>query len=697
VYLGSATIVGAEESNNNIPATFNASENKSAGSDNQSISITVKNDGTESWTDDKASVISQSGSCTVQHGVTSGNDCPSLASAGGTSCTSQVSNTSDVYTLKHIGGSFGMGNNPAVLNQITTNTCTVMAGQCTNGSPACSTQSACTQKSYCTSGSCSDSSSCMRPQQFGGCGGTWVPECDGTWGPMYSYLVSGGAGVAPGGTGKFFVNAMTAPGAMNTYNETWQMQNAGALFGASFTKPITVGGGGVITVTSVNAQNTSIPVSARWDITGNVPGGFVCASADGSTSWGQVPCYGTAQTYSGLPSNNDTYGIPNAITTTTGTGHYTLRSIERMPIAQKKSDGIFGLLKLSMNNIFSTPAEAFTVSPAPVVTLTPTRPAAAIVILWTPTSDIQVGPSSISLSLLGATSQVVTVTNSGAPASTLNWTATPSTSSGGNWLKIDTSSGSITNSALSGATNNVTVSFDSSVVSGLGNGTYNGMVKFAGTDPDLNDPTPTKGPKTVSVTLTVARMVVACSPSTIYTNGASTCGATVGGVPYTTVTWSTNNGTVDANGNYTAPATAGTAIVTAKSTQDPTQSAQATITIVVPPCTSGSCQAVCDNPTLTAIPSTIVVPEPSTLKYGCKHVTSCQLSQGGTLLQSTTADGFGNVSSSYSVAPSVTTAYSLTCVNSNYSSDSATAVVNVGVGNSGVCETNPNGAGCPGQ
>jgi hypothetical protein len=49
------------------------------------------------------------------------------------------------------------------------------------------------------------------------------------------------------------------------------------------------------------------------------------------------------------------------------------------------------------------------------------------------------------------------------------------------------------------------------------------------------------------------------------------------------------------------------------------------------------------------------------------------------------------------VAPSITTTYTLTCVNGNYSDDSVNSTAQVTVSGSSRCEQNPNGAGCPGQ
>jgi hypothetical protein len=55
--------------------------------------------------------------------------------------------------------------------------------------------------------------------------------------------------------------------------------------------------------------------------------------------------------------------------------------------------------------------------------------------------------------------------------------------------------------------------------------------------------------------------------------------ATVSNAGDPTVTWKALNGSVDANGLYTAPATAGTDTVTATSEEDPTKSAAASVTV----------------------------------------------------------------------------------------------------------------------
>lgn len=93
----------------------------------------------------------------------------------------------------------------------------------------------------------------------------------------------------------------------------------------------------------------------------------------------------------------------------------------------------------------------------------------------------------------------------------------------------------------------------------------------------------TNAAASATVSLDSGIRVSANQPScSIGTNETFTFSATVSGSSNTAVTWSlTGVGTIDPNsGLYTAPATTGTATITASSTADPTESASATVTIV---------------------------------------------------------------------------------------------------------------------
>jgi acid phosphatase len=83
---------------------------------------------------------------------------------------------------------------------------------------------------------------------------------------------------------------------------------------------------------------------------------------------------------------------------------------------------------------------------------------------------------------------------------------------------------------------------------------------------------------------TITSVQVACTPSTVHTNATSQCSATVTGTGNysSAVTWSASEGAVSASGSFTAPATAGTATITATSVQDTAQSGNATVTVQSP-------------------------------------------------------------------------------------------------------------------
>lgn len=96
---------------------------------------------------------------------------------------------------------------------------------------------------------------------------------------------------------------------------------------------------------------------------------------------------------------------------------------------------------------------------------------------------------------------------------------------------------------------------------------------------------------------TITSVAVSCSPSTIQTNQTSKCSATVTGSGSfdPSVSWSVDNGTIDANGNYTPSSSPTTATVKATSKQDSTKNGTAAITVQAAP-TITSVSVSC-NPT----------------------------------------------------------------------------------------------------
>ena len=339
---------------------------------------------------------------------------------------------------------------------------------------------------------------------------------------------------------------------------------------------------GTLTVTSENADDAQTLVPASWDLSGdatssdplgNVMSGFVCSASYDSAWLGTVPCSGTQETYSGvlvtspISGVDENYTIPPTVTT--NIPYYTFNSIQQIPIAEKKSGGAFGSLGLALDNMFSTVAQAYNITPSNSQTLTPSLPTASFIILWTPNPDMQVS-SANPISLTSASpSQTVTITNDGAPASELGWTAAASTNNGANWLTVSPGSNTVTGGGSPGT---FTVSYDPSVATG----TYsdNGTITIYGYNGPYDQQSNYKGisTKTIPVTLnltaspvpgydcvnyactqvasnaqystqqqcnasctppppasTITDVSVSCAPSSVYTVGSSACTATVNG------------------------------------------------------------------------------------------------------------------------------------------------------------------------
>jgi hypothetical protein len=213
---------------------------------------------------------------------------------------------------------------------------------------------------------------------------------------------------------------------------------------------------------------------------------------------------------------------------------------------------------------------------------------------------------------------------------------------------------------------------------------------------------PGKPPGTAPIVVTTppSTIIIVCAPNPITTAQQSTCTS-----PSNPLACAMGSGPGSVNAStcvYTPPTTVtATTTVTIIGTA-PGGTATATITVIPSPaCTPGFNCPVC-SPVLTASPASIVVPESSNLQYSCTHVTTCQLVQDGnpsSVLATTSGGTAESIDSTYPVAPSTTTTYTLSCVNSNYTGTGSTITSNatVTVGGSNLCEQNPNGAGCPGQ
>lgn len=480
---------------------------------------------------------------------------------------------------------------------------------------------------------------------------------------------------------------------------------------------------GIVTVTSENANDHSVGVNAEWDLTAqatssavNSVGGFICSdtgSLGGSVifPWSDgTSCSGAQQTYHNVPEDNDPVGIPQTETTTVP--DYSFNSVEQIPIAKNTNLNGLEVLQFSLRNIFSSVALADTVdavnSNGTIATgtrswtLTSSSPSAAFIILWDPhVTDMQVSPTSASFTSSGSMSQVETITASGAPAANLDWTASVSTTSGGNWLSVSPSNGTIQVNNSGSGTESATISASAG---SLSDGSYSGTVTFKGYDENGAAGTPVAS-RTVSVTLTVSTLPPpppgggsgyscinnACSAvsSGAQYSSLSSCNAACGEGPGNGPTPSSTppgGGGGGSGGNGGSGGSGGGGNGGGGS---------------LPACTPGVNCPVC-SPALTATPASIVVPESSNLSYSCSHVTECQLVKNSTgqVLQDIGAGASQTIDTTqnpYAVTPSITTSYTLACVNSNYENNAnnpASASATVTVSASSYCEQNPNGAGC---
>ena len=168
--------------------------------------------------------------------------------------------------------------------------------------------------------------------------------------------------------------------------------------------------------------------------------------------------------------------------------------------------------------------------------------------------SVQLAPTNATVNVGGTVHFTPTVTNSTAG---IAWTVTPSS------LGTISSSGLFTAVTAGGGTVTATSTQDTT--------------KSASASVTVN----TTPPHTIVVTVTPSALSVNVGAKAQFT--ASVSNATQG------VTWSAASsiGTIDANGMFTAAATAGTGMVTATSLDDPTKSHSVQVTVTTVQCSSG--------------------------------------------------------------------------------------------------------------
>jgi phosphatidylinositol-3-phosphatase len=173
-------------------------------------------------------------------------------------------------------------------------------------------------------------------------------------------------------------------------------------------------------------------------------------------------------------------------------------------------------------------------------------------------------------------------------------------------------------------------------------------------------------PSPPSSSPTIISVSPACAPVTIAVNATSQCTATVKGTgTYSSaVTWSASGGAISTSGAFTAPASAGIVTITATSTQDPTKSGTAAITVQTPPSTINSVQAACN---------------PSTVNTNATSQCSATVAGTGNYSSAVTwSASSGTISSSgVFTAPAVAAAVTITATSVQDPTQSGTAAVTV--------------------
>jgi hypothetical protein len=422
----------------------------------------------------------------------------------------------------------------------------------------------------------------------------------------------------------------------------------------SFPFKVTAGGGGgggsvgTIDVSSRNSVDNSL-LSSSWDFQSAVD---PCDKAS---------CSGTGKTYTSQPTGNYIL-IPGA-----APAGYSFDTAVITPIASHNS---FVSHMLALGKEFLIPtAWAVQISPASSLVLTD-GDTISFTIKWDPEAAITVNPTSLS----GSGS--FTITNSGKPGSKLNWTA----KSDNGCATISAPSGNNVGQGSSN-TENVTVS-----------GACSAKITVSGISQPSGNAVPSKivtisvaGPVGPSVNLTANPGTINLYGSTILTwTVANATGCTASASPAEN-DW--NGSKSSTGGSQSAiPLVQGNETYTLTCT-GPGGSQSDTATVKVNPGPLPKCS-------IDANPTTITLPETSTVTYNCTNLQSqdvCSFTASDksgpyTVQRTTTTAKYGQP-----VSPTqATTKYTISCQDPNNANYSASATVSVSV-------TNPHLTECPPQ
>jgi hypothetical protein len=404
---------------------------------------------------------------------------------------------------------------------------------------------------------------------------------------------------------------------------------------------------GTITVQSVNSVLQNFPVPATWN--------FPAYPNTDPCTVGLCDNLSNA-TYNNMPAGSfDIYTFNPLEANIPG---FTLGSVKEVPIALHSSQSLSTELLSFAKNMLVSSAEAWTYPPSnPLVqTLTPDA-TINFIVEWDPNAGMVLSPTSLPLSATAGgspTNGSVSITNIGAPGSTLTWTTT----SNSPWLSASPTADSsgLTNSNSGNSSESVTITADPS---SLSQGTYMGTITFNGVSAADGG--------TSSQTLTVTFDV----------------GPAAGGGPTTSGFNCVSNACVVVASGAQYPDPGGAASCAAACTPPP------------PPACGSDPSIPCGTCTFSANPTTLIIPEKSKLNYSCSNVSSCSITGGNTSVNLSPAGNSTVISGTTAVSPTANTTYTLTCSGSNGGTVTQTTQVNLQ--NLILCESNPGGTNCPKQ
>lgn len=639
----------------NIPtSSWNPGEIKTIGTDGQPLEITMKNTGTTDWASAQgAATGTPSGTCQVKVNGSSVNNAPA-AQAGnyGKSCTVNYIYYSSVDLLGHMSGAFTVAPDPVKYSRIIAVTTEYLQGE-TEKVPVFGVCDV-------TAGTALNNHSTLLSVAYA----RSVPKCSNPGGTItitdpdhYDYSYSAPADIAQGQTATFILNSLTATTTPGTYPETWQMKNNGAAFGSPAVISIPVGGGGTLNVSSTNIV-TGGPVVGSWNVFG--PSTELIQNATEKTYAVPLGTYNVipvgAQGFTlGAVVNRDIAQADGGETVFTKAFNAVRNAFTSAAFADS---GLVGadtcvpsnyIFDKSLNRFACKDLKTGTAGDVPAVTLTPSSPAAQFIIMWYPLASMNASPSQVALD--GSGNGQISIQNTGAKGSELDWTATTTSA----WFSLGSGSGSVVNNGsqdgANGATANLAISIpDPSKLTGSYTGTVNitGTTKYCPADGSLNcSPsvsrtvtftgtctgsgcTPCTGPdcnpvSSPTVTITPASSTITIGSSTVLTISSTNATACTESGAWSVAT-STCNGT-----DTETPAIPGTYNYTVKATNGVGGSASALATITVNDTSSKTVGK--PSCTLSAKPASILVPASTTLTYACVNVSTahdaCTLSGGG--------------------------------------------------------------------